>query len=90
MPPDPFYITPVLMGATMLWLQRMQPMAAMDPTQQKILQWMPVMFTFFFLNFPSGLVLYWLFSNFVSIGQQYWIRSQKKRKTAQLAAGSTS
>jgi YidC/Oxa1 family membrane protein insertase len=66
---DPFYITPVLMGATMLWQQSMTPVA--DPAQQKIMMITPVMFLMFFLWAPSGLVLYWLMSNLIGIGQQY-------------------
>ena len=57
---DPFYILPVLMGISMFIMQKMQPMTVQDPMQQKIMQYMPVMFTVFFFWFPSGLVLYWL------------------------------
>jgi YidC/Oxa1 family membrane protein insertase len=67
---DPFYITPVLMGLTMFWQQRMMPSTA-DPVQQKIFLLMPLIFTFGFLWAPSGLVLYWLMSNLMAIGQQY-------------------
>lgn len=66
---DPYYVLPILMGASMFLLQKLQPTAVQDPMQQKIMQWMPVMFTFFFLWFPSGLVLYWLISNVISIIQ---------------------
>jgi YidC/Oxa1 family membrane protein insertase len=66
---DPMYITPVLMGATMVWQQRLTPMN-MDPMQQKILMLTPIMFTVFFLWAPSGLVLYWLVSNVWTISQQ--------------------
>jgi YidC/Oxa1 family membrane protein insertase len=66
---DPYYITPVLMGATMLWQQSMTPVA--DPAQQKIMMLTPIMFLVFFLWAPSGLVLYWLMSNVIAIGQQY-------------------
>jgi YidC/Oxa1 family membrane protein insertase len=66
---DPLYITPVLMGGTMVWQQRLTPMNV-DPMQQKILMLTPVMFTVFFLWAPSGLVLYWLVSNIWAIGQQ--------------------
>jgi len=68
---DPLYITPVIMGATMLWQQWITPAAGMDPAQQKVMMIMPLMFTFFFLWAPSGLVIYWLFSNLLTIGQQY-------------------
>jgi YidC/Oxa1 family membrane protein insertase len=68
--PDPLYITPVIMGATMVVQQRMTP-STMDPMQQKIMMVMPVVFTFMFLQAPSGLVLYWLVSNLWAIGQQH-------------------
>jgi len=67
--PDPLYVTPIVMGASMVLQQKMTPSQA-DPTQQKIMMIMPVVFTFMFLGFPSGLVLYWLTSNVFGIGQQ--------------------
>jgi YidC/Oxa1 family membrane protein insertase len=67
---DPFYITPVVMGATMFWQQKMMP-ATTDPVQRKIFLAMPIVFTVTFLRMPSGLVLYWLVSNVLAIGQQY-------------------
>ena len=67
---DPMYVTPILMGMTMVIQQRMTPSTA-DPMQQKIMMFMPVMFTFMFLWAPSGLVLYWLISNIWAVGQQY-------------------
>ncbi len=66
---DGLYITPILMGGSMLLQQKMSP-ASLDPTQARIMMWMPVVFTFFMLSFPSGLVVYWLTSNVLSIGQQ--------------------
>lgn len=69
---DPYYITPIVMGATMFLQQRLTP-AAGDPTQQKIMMFMPLIFTAMFLNFPAGLVLYWLCNNILSIGQQWWM-----------------
>ena len=66
---DPLYITPVLMGGTMFWQQYITPSTA-DPVQQKVMLLMPIIFTVTFLWFPSGLVLYWLFSNLWAIGQQ--------------------
>ena len=75
---DPPYGIPVLtliMGATMLWQQKMTP-ATGDPTQAKMMMLMPVVFTFIFINFSSGLVLYWLVNNVLSIGQQMY--TQKK------------
>ena len=71
---DPYYILPLLMGASMFLMQKMQPTAAtMDPMQQKIMQFMPVIMTVFFLFFPSGLVLYWLVNNLLSIAQQLYV-----------------
>jgi YidC/Oxa1 family membrane protein insertase len=70
--PDPTYITPVLMTGSMFLQQKMSPPAA-DPAQQKIMMFMPLIFGVMFLNFPSGLVLYWLINNLLAIGQQYWI-----------------
>jgi YidC/Oxa1 family membrane protein insertase len=67
---DPLFITPLLMGATMFWQQRMTPSTA-DPAQQKVMMFMPVMFTVMFLWAPSGLVIYWLVSNLLAIAQQY-------------------
>jgi YidC/Oxa1 family membrane protein insertase len=70
--PDPYYVLPVLMGASMFaqtWLNP-QPL---DPIQQKVMLAMPIMFTVFFLFFPAGLVLYWVAQNIFSIAQQWWI-----------------
>ncbi len=67
---DPYYVLPIIMGISMLIQQKMTP-STVDPTQAKMMLIMPVMFTFFFLNFPSGLVLYWLVNNVLTIGQQY-------------------
>lgn len=74
---DPLYITPLVMGATMFLQQRMTPSAA-DPTQAKIMMAMPVIFTFLFLNFPSGLVVYWLVNNVLSILQQWLLTRSAK------------
>ncbi len=67
---DPYYILPIVMGLTMFIQQKIQP-SAMDPRQAKMMLLMPVIFTFFFLTFPSGLVLYWLINNLLTILQQY-------------------
>lgn len=67
--PDPLFITPVLMGATQFLQQKMTP-STMDPAQQKIMMFMPLMFTFMSFSFPSGLVIYWFVSNLWAIGQQ--------------------
>lgn len=66
---DPLYITPLLMGGTMFWQQYITPSTA-DPVQQKMMLLMPAVFMVMFLWAPSGLVLYWLFSNLWAIGQQ--------------------
>jgi YidC/Oxa1 family membrane protein insertase len=68
---DPFYVTPILMGASQLWQQWTMPSTGVDPAQQKMMMFMPVMFTFMFLWAPSGLAIYWLVSNVWQIGQQY-------------------
>jgi YidC/Oxa1 family membrane protein insertase len=70
--PDPFYILPLLMGATMLIQQRLNP-APMDPIQAKVMMALPIVFTVFFAFFPSGLVLYWVVNNTLSIAQQWVI-----------------
>ena len=72
---DPIYITPLIMGATMVIQQKMTPTAA-DPAQAKMFMLMPIMFTFLFLNFPSGLVLYWLVNNILSIAHQYYLNKK--------------
>ncbi|WP_026376040.1 membrane protein insertase YidC [Aestuariibacter salexigens] len=66
---DPYFVLPVLTGASMYLLQKLQPMTVTDPMQQKIMQWMPVMMSIFFLWFPAGLVLYWLISNVITLIQ---------------------
>ncbi len=77
---DPLYILPILMGASMFMIQKMSPTTVTDPMQQKIMTFMPVMFTFFFLFFPSGLVLYWLVSNVVTLIQQSLIYKALEKK----------
>ncbi len=73
---DPYYITPIIMGVTMFIQQKMTPSTA-DPMQQKIFLAMPIIFTFLFINFQSGLVLYWLTNNVLAIIQQYIINRKK-------------
>ncbi len=75
---DPLYITPIVMGATMLIQQRLSPPAS-SPRQQKMMMLLPVVFTFLFLAFPSGLVIYWLVNNVISIGQQKWMMHKLNR-----------
>ncbi|QEM69913.1 membrane protein insertase YidC [Geobacter sp. FeAm09] len=74
---DPYYVTPVIMGVTMFVQQKMTP-SQMDPVQQKMMLALPVVFTFMFLSFPSGLVLYWLVNNILTIGQQMYINKLVK------------
>ena len=68
---DPYYVTPILMGASQMWQQRIAPQTGVDPAQQKIMMLMPIIFAFMFLSAPSGVALYWLVSNMWAIGQQY-------------------
>ena len=74
-PPYGIPVLTIIMGASMLLSQKMQPPAG-DPAQAKMMMLMPVVFTFIFINFSSGLVLYWLVNNILSIAQQYY--TQKK------------
>lgn len=69
---DPFYVLPVLMGISMFVQQKMSP-APPDPTQAKIMMFLPVIFTVFFATFPAGLVLYWLTNNVLSLVQQWYV-----------------
>jgi YidC/Oxa1 family membrane protein insertase len=68
---DPYYVTPILMGVSMVWQTKMSPSTA-DPTQQKVMMFMPLLFTFIFLGQPAGLAIYWFVSNLWMIGQQYF------------------
>jgi YidC/Oxa1 family membrane protein insertase len=72
---DPYFVLPLLMGATMFFQQTLNPPPP-DPMQARVMKLMPVMFTALFLFFPSGLVLYWLTNNVLSIAQQWWITRQ--------------
>ena len=69
---DPFFILPIIMGATMFIQQQLNPTPP-DPMQARVLKLMPIIFTFFFLWFPAGLVLYWVVNNCLSIAQQWYI-----------------
>jgi len=73
---DPTFILPILMGASMYLQQRMTPTNFTDPMQEKVMRFLPVIFTFFFVTFPSGLVLYWFVNNLFSILQQYIVNKQ--------------
>lgn len=72
----PINVLPLLMGATMFIQQRVTTGAAKDNPQAKMMLFMPIFMIFIFYNFPSGLVLYWLVNNVLTIGEQYWIRKQ--------------
>lgn len=69
---DPYYVLPLIMGASMFVQQKLNPTPP-DPIQAKVMMFMPVLFTFLFLQFPSGLVLYWVVNNILSIAQQWYI-----------------
>jgi YidC/Oxa1 family membrane protein insertase len=69
---DPYYVLPVLMGITMLIQHRLNP-TPMDPIQARVMMILPIAFTFFFMFFPAGLVLYWVVNNTLSIAQQWYI-----------------
>ena len=82
---DPYYVLPIVMGATMFLQQKMTPTSA-DPKQAKIMMFMPLIFTFMFLSFSSGLVLYWLMSNVLSIVQQYFVNKKVAAEALKAAA----
>lgn len=78
---DPYYITPLLMGASMIALQLLTPnQQSTNPMQQRMMLLMPVVFTFIFLNLPSGLVLYYLFSNLLSIAHLIFFQQWQKSR----------
>ena len=78
---DPYFVLPILMGATMYIQQKITPNTMQDEMQKKIFQLLPIVFTFFFLWFPAGLTLYWFVNNLFTIAQQYTINRifEKKR-----------
>jgi YidC/Oxa1 family membrane protein insertase len=78
---DPFFILPLLMGASMMIQMSLNPTPP-DPMQAKIMKMMPIVFTVFFLWFPAGLVLYWLTNNILSITQQWYITRKIEADTA--------
>jgi len=99
--PDPYYVIPVLMAVTMFWQTKITPTTA-DPAQQRVMLIMPLLFTVFFLQAPSGLVIYWFVSNLWAIGQQYFtswligpapalaVRPPAERRTKSVGASRTS
>ena len=70
---DPYFILPIAMGLTMFLHQRITPTTFTDPMQEKIMKFLPLIFTFFFVTFPAGLTLYWFTNNLASIVQQYYV-----------------
>jgi len=82
--PDPYYILPLLMAGSMYIQQKMSPPPA-DPTQAKVMMFMPLAFSVMFFFFPSGLVLYWIVNNVLSIAQQWWITKQHETAKAKKA-----
>lgn len=78
---DPYFVLPVIMGACMWFAQKLNP-APPDPMQAKVMQWLPIIFTFFFLWFPAGLVLYWVVNQMLSIAQQWAITRQIEKADA--------
>lgn len=82
---DPYYILPIYMGATMFLQQVITPMTIQDPTQAKIMKFLPLIFILFFINFPAGLTLYWCVNNTFSLAQQWFINqifAKKEGKNA--------
>ena len=77
---DPYFVLPILMGVSMYLTQRMQPEPP-DPVQAAVFKYMPVIFTFLFLWFPAGLVLYWLVNNVLSILQQWFVTRQLEKSS---------
>ncbi|MEL4168268.1 membrane protein insertase YidC [Pseudomonas sp. ZS001] len=82
---DPFFILPIIMGATMFIQQQLNPTPP-DPMQAKVMKMMPIIFTFFFLWFPAGLVLYWVVNNVLSITQQWYITRKIEAATKKAEA----
>ncbi len=84
---DSTLILPILMGASMYYQQKLTPSNFTDPMQEKIFKFLPIIFTFFFITFPSGLVLYWFVNNLFSIAQQFIVNQQfKNAKALEIAA----
>ena len=73
---DPYFILPLLMGATMYYQQKITPTNFTDPMQEKIFKYLPIVFTLFFFTFPAGLVLYWAVNNVLTIAQQYIVNAK--------------
>lgn len=76
---DPYYVLPLLMGGLMFLQQHLNPQTGGDPTQNQIMKWMPVLFTFMFLSFPSGLVIYWIINSLFSLGQTLYMKKAEQK-----------
>ncbi|HIP81056.1 MAG TPA: membrane protein insertase YidC, partial [Leucothrix mucor] len=70
---DPYFILPIIMGASMWFQQKLNPPMMQDPMQQKIFTYLPLVFTVMFSMFPAGLVLYWVVNSILGIAQQWYI-----------------
>lgn len=79
---DPFYVLPVLMGATMFFQQKLSANPSLDPMHQKVMQFLPIVFTMFFMMLPAGLVLYYVVNSVLSILQQWYITRKIERSSA--------
>jgi len=75
---DPYYVLPLIMGMVMFLQNKLNPQPGGDPTQQKMMTYMPVIMTFMFLNFPAGLVLYWLVNSLLGFAAQTLIKKRMK------------
>ncbi|WP_104713329.1 membrane protein insertase YidC [Helicobacter cetorum] len=80
---DPYFILPILMGISMYWHQSITPNTMTDPMQAKIFKLLPIIFTFFLITFPAGLVLYWTTNNIFSVLQQFLINKVLEKKKQQ-------
>jgi len=78
---DPYYVTPILMGVAMFIQQKMTPMSGSD-AQKKIYLLMPILFTYLFLHFPSGMVLYWLMNTLLQLAQTWWYQQRERKEPA--------
>jgi YidC/Oxa1 family membrane protein insertase len=82
---DPYFVLPLLLGAAYYLQQHMTPMMTTDPMQEKVMKFMPVIFCFFFLWFPAGLVLYYLANSLLGILQQWWFNHSSRTETVPAA-----
>lgn len=83
---DPYFVLPIIMGISMFLQQRLTPTTFTDPMQEKIMKFLPLIFTFFFMTFPAGLTLYWCVNNIFSVGQQLVVNKifKKQKEKAKL------